>query len=70
MVQNFLAFVFAKCPFVWNEIWYTAEEVETDFAFIDEITLIQEYINNLEKYKDIRTFLLFVAKFKIEDIQK
>ena len=51
MMQNCLRLVFTKCPFVRNEISEASEQVKTNFAFVDEITLIQKHFTDLKKTK-------------------
>ena len=41
MMQNCLRLVLAKCSFVRNKISKASKEVETNFAFVDEIAFIQ-----------------------------
>lgn len=49
VVSYGLRFVLAKGPFMRNEIGETSEEVEANFALIDQITFIQKNISDLKR---------------------
>ena len=48
-MQNTVASVLAKRTFVRDQIGQASEHIETDFAFVYNITFIEEHINYLKQ---------------------
>ena len=48
-MQNTVAPVLAKRTFVRDQIGQASEHIETDFAFVYNITFIEEHINYLKQ---------------------
>ena len=48
-MQNTVAPVLAKRTFVRDQISQASEHIETDFAFVYNITFIEEHINYLKQ---------------------
>ena len=48
-MQNIVASVLAKRSFVRDQIGQASEHIETDFAFVYNITFIEEHINYLKQ---------------------
>ena len=48
-MQNIVASVLAKRTFVRDQIGQASEHIKTDFAFVNNITFIEEHINYLKQ---------------------